>query len=332
MLSMSAADEAELEAWRSRYGRCRLPSEKLRPQTSLETVLERLPPVMSLMLQARMRAGGWLGTMRLEASEVASIESSARMSRTELMVMLLDVASALAQGADPGEHIGAVVEGGSGALYIGAPLVWNVPPIKFSVHGVQAAVMSAWNRGESSISSIMVEVPPCACCRQFLRELNEWKTLKILQATDGPTSLEKGAIKPLALSMEGLRLAGIKARLMGEPKRNIAHAKSQHDLIRQAAEAAAISYAPYSKNYAGAALRTKRGDTHRGCYIETRESVSGVLAVESALVDLALGGGSLHDVGEIILVEIRGAVTQFSATQRLAQAMGNVPFRFIMAT
>jgi len=334
MLSMSSADEIELETWRTRHGRCRLPENKMRFQPSLDTTLERLPKVMAIILRARLKAGGWLGTLRLEASEAAEIESIADMSRRELMVMLLDVASALAQNQPEGEHIGAIVEGRSGGLYIGSPLSWKGAQIKFSVHGVQAAVLNAWHHGEKSLAGLMVEVPPCACCRQFLRELQSWKSLYVVQAIDGPFSLKKGALKDLNLSNDGLRLEGLKGYFLANNKEPVSLGKSTstNELITKAAEAATMSYAPYSHNYAGLALRTKRGDMHVGSYVETVESVAGILAVEAALVDLALGGGALTDVSEMVLVETRGGVTQFSATQRLAMAMGNIPFRFLMAT
>ncbi len=333
MLSMSAGDEAELQSWRTKSGRCQLPTARMRIQPSLETVLERLPSAMSLMLRARQKAGGWLGALRLEPSEVAEIESATKTTRREMMLMLLDVASSLAQTPVEGEHIGAVAEGQSGGLYLGAPLSWRGGEIRFSTHGVQAAVLNAWNQGELSVTSLMVEVLPCACCRQFLRELKDWKTLKILQAVDGPLSLQKGEMKATGLGLEGLRADGIKAKLMGEPKRTMGVGKmSTNDLIKLAATSAAASYAPYSRNYAGVALRTRRGDMHHGCYVETRESVAGILAIEAALMDLVIGGGQPTDVNEIVLVETRGSVTQFAATQKLAMAMGNIPFRYMMAT
>ncbi len=333
MLSMSAADETELQAWRTRHGQCRLPKDKMRPKQTLDIALERLPQAMALMLSARLKAGGWLGSLRLEPKEATEIEAVAGMSRHDLMVMLLDVASAMAQTEVEGEHIGAIAEASSGAIYVGSPLSWKNVPIQFSVHGIQAAVLNAWQHGEKKLTSLMVEVPPCACCRQFLRELHDWRNLRIIQAVDGPFSLKKGALKDMELDLKGVRLDNIKARLFDEPKNPVNAPKSNsNDLITKAGEAATISYAPYTHNFAGLALRTKRGDVHQGSYIETVESVAGILAVEAALVDLALSGSTLNDISEMVLVEVRGGVTQFSATQKLAMAMGNIPFRFLMAT
>ena len=77
-------------------------------------------------------------------------------------------------------------------------------------------------------------------------------------------------------------------------------------------------------------LKTKNGTVHQGRYVEVGNSIAGLLAIEAALVNLSLTGEKIEDVRNILLVETRGTVTQFSATQQLATAMGNVPFRFKM--
>jgi len=332
MLLMTASDEAELENWRKHFGNCQLSAKKMRPQSKMEDVLPRLPNIMSLLIRTRLKAGGWLGPMCLSGEEITEILSASKMARREVMVLLLDVASAMAHVTGDGNHIGAILEAESGAMYVGAPVAWQGKGVKFSAHGVQTALMNAWHQDETKFRTLMVETPPCACCRQFLRETWDWGSIKIECAEDGPHSLKTGAIKEIEFDQKGLKIGGPKGRLMGEGKRGINIGKSDaNELINKAAEAAAMSYAPYSKNFAGLALRTKRGSLHQGRYAECSASIAGVMAIESALINVVLSNESIADITDIVLIEMRGTVTQFSPTQKLAQALGGIPFRFLMA-
>lgn len=333
MLLMSASDEVELEGWRSKYGRCQLSPLKMRPQPTLQEALAGLPTIMSLILRVRLRAGGWAGPLSLTKEEVADIGKGNNLVPREIMVLLLGVASAMAHMDGNGNHIGAVVEAESGNLYVGSPYSWTGTGVKFSAHGVQSAVLNAWHQGEKKLVNLMVETPPCACCRQFLRELHNWNTLTILHASDGPKSLQSASITEIPLSPVGLRVEGVKELLMEEPPRKLALSKSDaNELINFAAAAASRAYAPYSGNSAGVAIKTKRGVIYQGRYVESKMSIAGLLAVETGILNVIMSGEQIENIKEILLVETRGMVTQFSATQKLATAMGNVPFRFMMTT
>jgi cytidine deaminase len=328
MLSLSAADEAELERWRVMLGRCELPEERRRPPLTIMEALQRLPRALGIIIRDKLRARGALGPVQLNPGEVADVEILDKVARADIMMHLLAFGPALSQTQTPGGALGAVAEGGSGALYLGANIEWRGTGIKFSVHGAQAAVLSAWAGGETTLHSLLVETEPCACCRQFLREIWDWENMKILIAPGGP---EPGrTIREIGLNLKGLRTERLVGHLLRQQTSGGGAIESR-DLAKLAGTAARDSYAPYSKNFAGVALRAKNGVIHCGRYAETRESIAGVLAIEGALVDLVLCGGHVADVEEIALVEAKGVVTQFAATQQLASRMGDVPFRFIMA-
>jgi cytidine deaminase len=153
-------------------------------------------------------------------------------------------------------------------------------------------------------------------------------------APGGDVAMKNGVLQELPLGVEGLRLDSLKARFLAEPKRaiNLGASAGTGEMVNMATEGASLSYAPYSKNYAGIAMRTRRGTLHRGRYAEVGASIAGITAVEGAFADLALCGNKFSDVEDILLIETRGTVTQFSSTQKLALAMNNITFRFVMAT
>jgi cytidine deaminase len=338
MLLMSAAEEVELEKWRTKYGGCLMPNSRPRPQPTLADSMTKLPRLAALFIQARLKAGGWLGPVCLEPTEVTEVEDASHLPRYEIMARMLDIGAALAQGVSPLDagNISAVVETKEGGLYVGAPIMWRGQGVKFSVHAIQSAVLNAWYHGDTQIKRIMVDAPPCVCCRQFLRETWEWNNLGIMVASagEGGVEMKNGAVRELPLAMDGLKLDSLKARFLGEPKRAITLSASAGtgEMVNVASEGASLSYAPYTKNYAGIALRTKRGTIHRGRAVEIGASMAGLTAVESAFADLALCGNQFADVDDILLIETKGTSTQFSATQKLATAMNNIKFRFVMAT
>ncbi len=65
MLLTSAADENELETWRSKFGRCQLPPAKMRPQPQIADALIKLPGVLALMLRMRLKALGFPGAFSI---------------------------------------------------------------------------------------------------------------------------------------------------------------------------------------------------------------------------------------------------------------------------
>lgn len=334
MLMLSAADEVELERFRAQSGTCIRSIDDSIEIPSLTEALEHVPRLMALLIKARVRAGGWMGAVSLQPDEVEEIENNLKITRNDMMLALLDVAASLAHGVDKEKVSGAVVETLSGGLYIGTPVVWKGQGVRFSLHSVQTAMMNAWHSGENQIKRVLLDSPPCPCCRQFIRENWAWKGMKImLRPKHVLAKRDATLILETPLSTDMLREEGIKTRMMGEPKRSIPLAKPEtNELVLQAVDAASHSYAPYSTNYSGVALRTKRGTVHVGRYAETVESVAGVSPIEAALANLVLCGGQITDVAEIVLVETKGTASQFPSTNKVATAMGGIPFKYFLAT
>ena len=329
MLVMSASEDAQVEKWRSEYGRCRLSEKQMRTKPMAEEVLATLHPVLGLYLGLRLKASGTLGALALEGEEVAIIEKTMGVQRPQLMASLLPLAASFSSGVDEVDSVGAVAETITGGLYLGAPVQWKGGGVKFGVHALQSAVLNAWQHGETQLSRVMTESVPCACCRQFLRETWSWGKVKLIVSDRGKVEMRDGLYTEALPSSVGLNLTGVKGRLLGEPRRGVDITSLGDDnLAIGAASAAACSYAPYTKNYAGVVIRTKQGGRFAGRYVECVETVAGIMAVESAIVEMIMCGGKISDIAEFVLVETRGTATQFSPTQKLATAMGGIPFRF----
>jgi cytidine deaminase len=219
--------------------------------------------------------------------------------------------------------VGAVARGTSGKTYFGANFEFPGEALSFCVHAEQAAVVQAMAGGETGIDAIAVSAAPCGYCRQFLYELTTASTLRIQIPGREPALLSE--LLPAAFGPADL---GVTAALMSPQSHGLTLEGS--DEVAQAALAAAnASYAPYSRGYAGVALRTRDGAIYSGSVAENAAYNPSMSPLEAAIVNLVIGGRkSYADVAEAVLVEAKNApVSQESATRAVLAAIGDVPLR-----
>ena len=118
------------------------------------------------------------------------------------------------------------------------------------MHAEQSSVTNAWTNGEEDIDRIAVNAAPCGYCRQFLNELVTADRLVIAMPN------ETRPLRDLLPSAFGPRDLGVDGGLMQRAHNGLAIEESDA-LANAALDAANMSYAPYSKSYAGAAVRTR---------------------------------------------------------------------------
>ncbi|HZW54098.1 MAG TPA: hypothetical protein VFF00_08685, partial [Candidatus Elarobacter sp.] len=86
--------------------------------------------------------------------------------------------------------------------------------------------------------------------------------------------------------------------------------------------AANASYAPYTRAYAGVALRALDGTTIAGRYAESAAYNPSLPALQAALVGLALRGATRTQIAEAVMVEAEGSASQRSAAEAALATMG----------
>jgi cytidine deaminase len=244
---------------------------------------------------------------------------------------LLAAARALAVAPISGFAVGAVALGSTGARYLGANLEFPGLPLSASVHAEQAAVANAWHHGETGVTALAVTAAPCGYCRQFLNELVDADRLGIaIGGATPPTTL--AALLPSAF---GPRDLGVSAGLMQPANRRLAPSRpGPLDHVDAAALAAAeASYAPYSKTYAGVALRLADASVVAGRSAENAAFNPGLAPLQAALVNLAVRSIPFSEIRGAVLVETEGRASHRSATEALLAAVAPaVPLRYIRAT
>jgi len=265
---------------------------------------------------ARQSAGGYL-----PAAVVDRIVAKG-VSLEQLMLSLIPRAKQFAIPAISNFFVGAVAHGVSGNLYFGANYEFPGQALSFTVHAEQAATMHAISFDETGIDLIAVSAAPCGYCRQFLNELTTASTLQIIlpNAPATPlTSLLPNAFGPTDLA--------ITAALMS-PQSHGMILDSADELTVAALQAANQSYAPYSRSYAGVALKTSDG-IYTGSVAENAAFNPSMSPLEAAIVALTINGGKTYaDIVDAVLVEAaQSTASQIDATRNVLATITKVPLR-----
>jgi cytidine deaminase len=247
------------------------------------------------------------------------------MTVEQLMLALIPQAQSAAIPPISKFFVGAVALGASGSIYFGANYEFTGQALSFTAHAEHAATAHAISRGEAGMQKLAVSAAPCGYCRQFLYELTTASTLQILLPNTPPallTSLIPNAFGPADL--------GVTAALMSPQSHGLTLSAADGDPVVQAAlKAANASYAPYTFDYAGVALKTRDGDIFTGSAAEIAAFNPSMSPLEAAVVSLVISGGkSYGDIVDAVLVEAAGSKSsQVAATRAVLGAITSVPLR-----
>jgi cytidine deaminase len=254
----------------------------------------------------------------IPAERAPDVAEALGCSVGELPVRLVPFAGAYAVPPLSGFEVGAVAEGLSGSLYLGANLELPGTALAFTVHAEQSATTNAWLHGESGLAAIAVSKAPCGHCRQFLNELTTAATLSVHVAGRAPVRLSD--LLPAAFGPADLNAA---AGLMS-PQDHCLALETDDPLVRSALAAANASYAPYTKGFAGVALETASGVVYEGRYAENAAFNPSMSALASALALRVLGGDADDALTRAVLVEAPSAASQAGATAEMLRVVAPV--------
>jgi cytidine deaminase len=265
----------------------------------------------------------------IAAPVVAEFLRSSGMTIEQLMLALIPLAQKDARPPISNFFVGAVALGASGNIYFGANYEFVGQALSFTVHGEQAATAHAISCGETGMQMLAVSAAPCGYCRQFLYELTTASTLQILLPNTPPALLT--SLLPNAFGPQDL---GVTAALMSPQSHGMKILLESSDPVVNAALAAAnSSYAPYTFDYAGVALKTRDGSIFTGSVAENAAYNPSMSPLEAAVVSLVISGGkSYDDIVDAVLVEAAGSKSsQVAATRAVLDAITSVPLRSYQA-
>ena len=278
----------------------RLSMEANFPEVGPELIEET---VDSLVREARMPA------VQVERWRTEGVQS------TDLICGLLEIAGRYALAPLSGHRVGCAalsaprLQGASGAVYLGANFEFPGAPPNHTLHAEQAAVNHAWISGERGIELLATTSAPCGHCRQFLAELEH--PVSVVHAGSNAGSRRGSTRRPRHLSdllpeRFGPADLGVDAGLMAYPppstdegnesvrgsgrRKRRDRPGTADPLFKAAGAAAEASYAPYTQNRAGAAIRLGSGAVWVGRYAENAAYNPALLPMTSAVSRARLHG------------------------------------------
>jgi len=263
------------------------------------------------------------------ASVVNEFLASSGMTIDALMLALVPLAETYARPPISNFYVGAVSQGATGNLYLGANYEFVGQALSFTVHGEQAATAQAISYGDTGLQRLAVSAAPCGYCRQFLYELDTASTLQILLPNTPVTPLT--ALLPDAFGPSDL---GVTAALMSPQSHGLVLVAGVNDPVAEAALAAAnSSYAPYTSSFAGVALKTKDGSIFTGSVAENAAFNPSMSPLEAAVVNLVITGGqSYADIVDAVLVEAENSqANQLAVTHAVLSSITSVKLRAYQA-
>lgn len=251
---------------------------------------------------------GFDGTLsREDASAIAALE---RKTTGSLMLELLPLAASFARSSISNFPVGALIRGHSGRLYFGANIEFGGKTLGDTVHAEQSAAANAFMHREEKITELAVTAAPCGLCRQFLWEMCYDSGLQVLTPTHAPAALAN--LLPDAF---GPRDLGLQRAALPVVSQSMRFSGANPDEVAVAALGAAqISYAPYTKAYAGVGIRTSQGKIYSGSYIENAAYNPSVLPLQVALASLTVAGSDPTLIVEACLVEVAETTVGHRAT------------------
>ena len=250
------------------------------------------------------------------ADLAASIAEATGCTVGELLPLLVPFAQRYALPPISSFPVGAVAQGASGSLYLGANMEFVGTALGFTVHAEQSATTNAWLNGEEGLLAIAVSAAPCGHCRQFLNELTTAATLTVVIAgRDGRLLTE---LLPEPFGPDDL---DVTAALMSPQDHGLTLDPAPADpLVLAALAAANASYAPYSQGFAGVALETASGAVYSGRYAENAAFNPSMSPLQSALTMRVLGGAD-DALTRAVLVEAPSAASQAAAAAVLLEVV-----------
>lgn len=266
------------------------------------------------------RASGFGGV--ISAADAHRLSEDAGVDIDRLMTMLLPFAAEYAKPPISNFKVGAVSRGLSGNLYYGTNVELAGEALSFTVHAEQSSVTNAWMNGEEGIDRIAVTAAPCGYCRQFLNELVTAERLIVTMPT---TTNSLAALLPGAFGPRDLGIAG---GLMQHEHHGLS-IEEDGEVSNAALVAADMSYAPYSKSFAGVAIRTKDGVLASGAYAENAAFNPSLSPLAAALSQLNLSGHSFGEIAEAVLVRVDGL--HDGATRLALAKLADVELRVVEA-
>jgi len=297
-----------------------------KPDSKSLQFLEAFPPSVRENLQTILQTGGMLAP-----EQCVAVMTILKISAEDLMLRLLPMAKLYSKTTISGFQVGAVAKArmsdnaGEIALFLGANIEFGAQALTQAIHAEQSAVINAWLQGARQINGIAITAAPCGYCRQFLYELAGSQSLEVILHSQNGGKTTQHNLSDLLPAAFGPNDLGSASGLMASYAQlaDFGLKSSSNDPFVLEAEAAAKkSYAPYTKNFAGCAIKTVGGKIYAGRYAENVAFNPSLSPLHTAIICMNMDNFDLENkITRAVLVERLTSISQRAVCELLLQTV-----------
>jgi cytidine deaminase len=210
-----------------------------------------------------------------EPQEWYEIANKYNFDKQSFLFECLDFVKNYSQPVISGYKVGAIGIGKSGNLYFGVNIEFLGFPLNQSIHAEQSLICNAYYQNEEEVSEIYISAFPCGHCRQFFRELKNYKTLKIFSQTQPNKEFSMEDLLPHSFGPEDLNVT----KSLFENKNNLQNIEKIKfiNLLKQLPANIELqlklslekSFCPYTKNQSAVIFEFIDKSLIAGSYIES---------------------------------------------------------------
>ena len=299
--------------------------------------LETFPSSVRDSLLTMPKSGGMLS-----AEYCRGVMDSMRISAETLMQRLLPMAKLFSATAISEFQVGAVAKARMSdnvrdvAFFLGANIEFPGQALTQTIHAEQSAIINAWLQGATQIDTVAISAVPCGCCRQFLWELEGSQNLTVILHDQSDGKSTQNNLSDLLPAAFGPHELGSTTGLMAsvtKPAVLKLKSSSKDPIVLEAKAAAETSYAPYTQNFAGVAIKTVDGKIYSGRYAENAAFNPSLSALHTAIIGMTMDQpGSEICINRAVLVEQPTSISQRAICELLLQTLApNVNLEYFEA-
>ena len=257
----------------------------------------------------------------ISSQQASAIMKKLNINQKQLLISLLPVAKKYAVPPISDFFVGAAGLGISGRIYLGVNLEFPGNALNQTVHAEQFVITNASRNNEDQLTALAVTAAPCGHCRQFMNEVHEGSYIRII-IPENPdkrlSDLLPESFGPVDLGITTSFLLSQNLDMKIKPGQKI----KDPELVKKAFEAANTSYAPYSKDGSGVAVRLNDGSVYSGKYTENAAFNPSLSPLQQALIEMVIEGKQFTDIKNLVLVERENSLaSQKPATITLMESI-----------
>lgn len=242
----------------------------------------------------------------LEEDQWQHLAHSSHLSKKDFLFTILDFAKNFSHTPISNFQVGVAALGISNKLYLGTNAEFVGFPLNQSIHAEQSLISMMYAQEEKGIKEIYMSAFPCGHCRQFMREIFNYKEIKIYSRLEKEKEFLFPELLPYSFGSQDLNVddalfSHFSQTLVTKVEDTIGiNEKIKQKLLHAVQQ----SFAPYTKNPSGILLEFDDSALVSGSYLESCAYNPSLSPFHMAYTQIAFFQRNLKNVKAVYFAEM----------------------------